>query len=381
MPKRRKDAMKILSVVGTRPEFILLSPVDEAVRSAGLKHIVVNTGQHYDYEMSKVFFEQLHLPEPDYDLNVKSGTHGYQTGQILIRLEEVLQKEKPDIVFVYGDTNSTVAGALSSVKCFIPVAHIEAGYRSFDMSMPEEINRIVADSISQLLFTFTEYSTENLLNEKRTKEQIIFVGNLKAEVLLKNISKIDNSNILEKLGLKGKDYALLTCHRQENTSFEKRFLDIIKGVLHSPIEIIFPVHPRTKKLIESLHIDLRNSPIRLVKPLPYIDFLKLESNAAFILTDSGGVQVEAFVLKKPCITLRYNTEHLETVESGLNELAGTEPEKIKSAIKRALEKKRLSNAIKLPALWDTEVSRRIVRSTLEKIDSARKILEVKSNLR
>jgi UDP-N-acetylglucosamine 2-epimerase len=372
--------MKVLSVVGTRPEFILLSPVDEAVRSAGFEHIVVNTGQHYDYEMSKVFFEQLHLPEPDYDLNVKSGTHGYQTGHILVKLEEVLQKERPDIVFAYGDTNSTVAAALSSVKCFIPVAHIEAGYRSFDMSMPEEINRIVADSISQLLFAFTEYSVKNLLNENKQAEQVIHVGNLKAEVLLKNIGKIDSSNILENLGINDRDYAVLTCHRQENTSFEKRFINIIRGVSESPIEIIFPVHPRTRKLIESLDIDLKNSPIRFIEPLPYIDFLRLESNAAFILTDSGGVQVEAFVLKKPCITLRYNTEHVETVESGLNELAGTDPEKIRSAIVRALKKNRLSGSFDLPALWDTEVSSRIVKSTLEKIDFARKILEIKSNL-
>lgn len=365
--------MKLLSVVGTRPEFVLLSPLDETLCQTEHEHVIVHTGQHYDFEMSKVFFQQLNLPEPNYHLGISTGSHGQQTGKIISELEEVLLKEKPDVVLVYGDTNTTLAGVITAVKLHIPVAHIESGYRSFDLGMPEEINRMVADSVSQILFAFTPNCVENLLKEGVQKKRIVFCGNLKAEALLKNIKKTDASDILEKLKLTPGNYALLTCHRQENSN-NFRFKRILEGISKSPVEIVFPAHPRTAKLIKNLDLDLAKFPLKVVSPLPYLDFLKLQKEAAFVITDSGGVQVEAFVLKKPCITLRYNTEHIETLKDSANVLAGTEPEIICKEIKKAFKRSEKIQGIKLPKKWDKKVSQRIVKGLEQKLEMAKRLV-------
>jgi UDP-N-acetylglucosamine 2-epimerase (non-hydrolysing) len=300
---------------------------------------------------------------------------------MLIKLEEVIKHIKPDIVLVYGDTNSTLAGALASVKHHIPVGHVEAGYRSFDMSMPEEINRIITDSISQLLFAFTEGSVRNLLREGVNREKIIFSGNLKVETVLRNISKARQSTILEKIDVKPGEYALLTIHRQENADYIMRIKKIFLGLVKSPLPIIFPVHPRTKKVIlnsKEILSTLKKTTIMLIEPLPYLDFLKLESEASFILTDSGGVQVEALVLNKPCITLRYNTEHIETIEAGCNVLVGTEQERIEKEIVNAMKKSKSNLNFALPPRWDINVSERIVDGIETKIGEAKEELAVKN---
>lgn len=370
--------MRILSVVGARPQFVKVAPVDEKLKAQGHEHIIVHTGQHYDYEMSKAFFEQLSIPEPDYNLEVGSGTHAQQTGRMLTRLGEVIAQEEPDLVLIYGDTNSTVAGALAAVKLRIPVGHVEAGFRSFDRTMPEEINRVVADSISQLLFAPTKKAVSYLINEGIDESRIVFVGNIMAETLLKNLPKASSSDILERFGLEPGSYAVMTCHRQENTEKVERLARILRGVSTSPVKVVFPVHPRTRKLLETRELAeiIKDSTVRVVEPLPYLDFLKLESEALFLITDSGGVQEEALVLQKPCITLRYNTEHTETIEAGCNVLVGAETELIEREIKRAVERAKAGRSYELPPFWDEKVSDRIVQAIEEKYDTARKMLEI-----
>jgi UDP-N-acetylglucosamine 2-epimerase (non-hydrolysing) len=371
--------MKILSIVGARPQFVKVSPVDEELKKRNHEHIIVHTGQHYDYEMSKAFFEQLSIPEPDYNLEVGSGTHAYQTGQMLMKLGEVISEEQPEIVMIYGDTNSTLAGALAAVKLLIPVAHVESGYRSFDMTMPEEINRIIADRVSQILFAPTKEAAENLKNEGIKEESIHVVGDIMVESLLKNLNKADSSTILEQLGLEKGKYVLMTLHRQENVDNPERLKKIFTGLSETPLPIVFPCHPRTRKRIEEFNIFETSSYERekliFIKPLPYLDFIKLEKEAAFVVTDSGGVQGEALILSKPCVTLRYNTEKTETIKAGSNELAGAEPERIKESVKRAYQKHIEGAEFELPELWDDKVSKRIV-DALEEIDDPSSLLRI-----
>ena len=328
--------MKIATVVGARPQFIKMAPVSREFKKAGIEEVVIHTGQHYDYEMNRIFFEQLGIREPDYYLGVGSGTHGYQTGEMLKRIEEVLIRERPDVVLVYGDTNSTLAGALAAVKLHIKVAHVEAGLRSFDKRMPEEVNRVLTDHMSDYLFAPTETAVKNLHNEG-IKSGIYLTGDVMYDALLHNIKIArERSRILTELGLKPKEYLLATVHRAENTDNRRNLGNIVSAFIESEELIVFPVHPRTRKyLAEYKLMDKVESAdnIVLIPPVGYLDMLILEENARKILTDSGGVQKEAYFLRVPCITLRERTEWVETVEDGWNILTGASKEKILRAIR------------------------------------------------
>ncbi len=337
--------MKIINIVGARPQFIKLDPILRSIEQHNLEHpdrgiadILVHTGQHYDHEMSKIFFEELDLREPDYHLGVGSGTHAHQTGEMLKRIEEVLINEKPDIVMVYGDTNSTLAGALSAAKLHIPVAHVEAGLRSFNKTMPEEINRILTDHISDLLFCPTQTAVNNLSSEG-IHHGVYEVGDVMYDALLMHLEIAEKkSDILSKLELCPHDYCLATIHRAENTDDLDRLASIFSALSQSGERIIVPIHPRTEKKITQLDPKVRDSdPIRIISPLPYLDMLILEKHARLIITDSGGVQKEAFFLKVPCLTVREETEWVETVESGLNKLVGADEQRIGNAIKHLRE--------------------------------------------
>lgn len=320
--------MKVTSILGVRPQFVKASVVSRELRK---KHeeILIHTGQHYDYQMNKVFFEQLNIPEPDYHLNIGSGTHGYQTGEMLKKIEEVLLKEKPDLVLTYGDTNSTLAGALAASKLQIKTAHVESGLRSFDRSMPEEVNRILTDHCSDILFCPTQNAVDNLRNEGIT-EKIHLTGDVMVDSLLHNREIAENkSTILNDLGLKSKEYLVATIHRASNTDNEKNLKNIVDAFSELNETIIFPLHPRTEKFLKKYGFYERlKSSVILTQPLGFLEFIKLMDHARMILTDSGGVQKEAYILKVPCITLRENTEWIETVDDGWNVLVGTDKEKI-----------------------------------------------------
>lgn len=323
--------MKILSIVGARPQFIKASVVSQELRKKS-KEILCHTGQHYDYEMSKLFFDQLGIPEPDYNLGVGSGKQGSQTGKMIIEIEKVLLKEKPDFVLVYGDTNSTLAGALAAVKMHIPVGHVEAGLRSFDKTMPEEINRILTDHSSDLLFAPTQTGVNNLRMEGITKG-VHLTGDAMYDVLLNSLKIAEKSNILEKIGVKSKEYLLTTIHRQSNTDDVKNLTSIINALSSIDRKIVFPIHPRTEKFIKNHGLKQKiGKNIILIKPVGYFDFIRLQKNASKILTDSGGIQKEAYFLKVPCITLRENTEWVETIQDGWNVLVGADKEKILNAV-------------------------------------------------
>lgn len=327
--------MKIATVVGARPQFIKMVPVSRELKRREIEEVIIHTGQHYDYDMNRIFFEQLNIPEPDYYLGVGSGTHGYQTGEMIKRIEKVLMKEKPDLVLVYGDTNSTLAGALAAVKLHIKIAHVEAGLRSFDKRMPEEVNRVLTDHISDYLFAPTETAVKNLYNEG-IKEGIYLTGDVMYDALLYNIKIArKKSKILEELGLKPKEYLLATVHRAENTDNRERLESIIMAFIKSGEPIVFPAHPRTRKYLKAyglMEVITKADNIILINPVGYLDMLVLEENAKKILTDSGGVQKEAYFLRVPCITLRERTEWVETIEDGWNTLVGTDKEKILKAI-------------------------------------------------
>ncbi|MGC9019425.1 MAG: non-hydrolyzing UDP-N-acetylglucosamine 2-epimerase [Candidatus Bipolaricaulaceae bacterium] len=334
--------MKVVDIVGARPQFIKLAPILQAIEHHNLEHpespiheVLVHTGQHYDYEMSQVFFDELGLKAPDYHLGVGSGTHGYQTGEMLKRVEEVLLKEKPDLVMVYGDTNTTLAGALAAAKLHIPVAHVEAGLRSFNRRMPEEINRVLTDHVSDLLFCPTQTAVENLRREGIT-EGVHRVGDVMYDAALLYLDLAERkSRILERLDLAPRSYALATVHRAENTDDLERLRAIFEGlgrIGREGLPVILPLHPRTRKQVEAL--GLRSHAVRMLEPVSYLDMLVLEKNARVILTDSGGVQKEAFFFRVPCVTLREETEWVETVEAGWNTLVGCDPGRI---VRAALE--------------------------------------------
>lgn len=298
---------------------------------------IVHTGQHYDNSMSRVFFDELEIPKPYCNLDVGSSTHGMQTGMMLARIEEVLLKEKPDRVLVYGDTNSTLAGAIAAVKLNIPVAHVEAGLRSFNKRMPEEVNRVITDHISSLLFCPTESAVENLKREGIT-EGVYKVGDVMYDSVLYNLKKAEErSEILNDLKIEPKGYFLSTLHRQENTDDPERLASIFTVLSGLDYPIIIPMHPRTKKTIEEHAFPPGNlNKLMIIPPVSYLDMLILEKNARLILTDSGGVQKEAYFFKIPCITLRDETEWVETVEAGWNRVAGADPAKIREAIEATI---------------------------------------------
>jgi len=324
--------VKIASIIGTRPNFIKAALVSSEVRKE-FKEVLIHTGQHYDYEMDKIFFDELNIPTPDYHLGVGSGSHSYQTGEMLKRIEEVLIKEEPDIVLVYGDTNSTLAGALAAVKLHIKVGHVEAGLRSFDRRMPEEINRILTDHCSDLLFCPTKTAVENLKREGITRG-VYLTGDVMVDTLKENINIAEKkSKVLKKLDLQRKSYYLATVHRAENTDNFNRLKNIVDAFCKIE-NLVFPCHPRTERSLKKFGLwDMLQSTVNIIKPVGYLDMLVLEKNAYKILTDSGGVQKEAYILKVPCVTLRENTEWVETVEDGWNVLIGADREMIIKMIK------------------------------------------------
>ncbi|MEM3587224.1 MAG: UDP-N-acetylglucosamine 2-epimerase (non-hydrolyzing) [Nitrososphaerales archaeon] len=320
--------MKISIVLGTRPEIVKMSPIIRECERLRLDYFILHTGQHYSYNMDRVFFEQLRLPKAKYNLNVGSGSHAEQTGKMMIGIERVLQREMPDVILVEGDTNTVLAGALAAVKLGVKVGHVEAGLRSYDMRMPEEVNRILTDHCSDYLFAPTDKSKQILIKEGISKEKIFVTGNTIVDAVFQNL-EISNCrrNVLKNLGLNSGDYFLVTIHRQENVDNEQRFRCILKGLemVHEKfgVELIWPIHLRSRKRLEAF--GLRPEGVRLIEPLDYLSFLLLESKARLILTDSGGVQEEACILRVPCVTLRDNTERPETLEVGSNLLAGADP--------------------------------------------------------
>lgn len=327
--------MKIVTIVGARPQFIKCAPVSRELRKVA-SEVLVHTGQHYDDNMSELFFRDLGIPKPDCNLGVGSGSHGAQSGEMLKLIEEVLLKERPDYVVVFGDTNSTLAGALAAAKLHIPVAHVEAGLRSFNRRMPEEINRVVADHLSSLLFCPTETAVKNLTQEGVTAG-VELVGDVMYEVLLDYSQIAENrSTILTRLNLQPKGYFLTTVHRAENSDDGRRLQSILVALqeLSAIHPVIWPVHPRTRKALEDHHPSLQiNQTLYLIDPVSYLDMLVLEKHANVILTDSGGLQKEAYWFGVPCVTLRDETEWVETVEQGWNTVAGTDPNRIVAAAK------------------------------------------------
>jgi len=377
--------MKIVFAVGARPNFMKIAPIVGVVRrnnsnnpSNCIDFTLVHTGQHYDQGMSKVFFRDLGLPRPDIYLGVGSASHAVQTAKIMVEFEKVCFKEEPDILLVVGDVNSTIACSLVAVKLGIRVAHVEAGLRSFDRTMPEEVNRILTDAICDYLFTTCEDANKNLKDEGIPDEKIFFVGNVMADTLLSHKDRAEESEILRKLDLISnnnvKKYAVLTLHRPSNVDNRETFQAILSGLeeVSGFMPIIFPVHPRTKKQIETFNLEkyfdysstiYHLNGIYLIEPLGYLDFLRLMSNAKLVFTDSGGIQEETTILGIPCLTIRKNTERPVTTREGTNRLVGTDGQRIVQSAMKILN--RGGKKGKIPKLWDGKASERIVKILME----------------
>src|SRR5678816_1214256 len=357
--------LKVINVVGARPNFMKVAPIVAAMkkRPETFLPLVVHTGQHYDADMSDSFFRDLQLPQPDTHLGVGSGSHAAQTAAVMERFEPVVLREKPDWVLVVGDVNSTIACALVCVKLGVKVAHVEAGLRSRDRTMPEEINRLLTDQIADLLFTPSHDADENLIAEGIPRERIRFVGNVMIDSLQRSLEVARALPTHEQLGIDG-DYALLTLHRPSNVDGRDSFDRILTAleVIAEKLPIVFPVHPRTRKTIAELALSERVDAIenlRMTEPLGYLDFLNLSSRARLVLTDSGGIQEETTALGIPCLTLRENTERPITVEMGTNVIVGTDATKIIAAANAALDGDR-KKALRQPPLWDGQTSERIL---------------------
>lgn len=328
--------MKIVTVVGARPQFIKAAAVSRVMRNhyvGKIDEMLIHTGQHYDDNMSKVFFDELDIPRPKYNLEISGGQHGAMTGRMLEAIEKVLLQEQPDWLLIYGDTNSTLAGALAAAKLHIPVAHVEAGLRAFNMRMPEEVNRILADRVSSLLFCPTQTAVENLKAEGVTKG-VHNVGDVMYDVALFYRDHVrQHSTVLDRLGLNHGDFALATCHRAENTDDPVRLAQIVTALAELAVEqpVVLPLHPRTRKLVAENGLSNQLEKLLVTEPLPYLDMVALEQAARMVLTDSGGVQKEAFFYGVPCITMRDETEWVETVDAGWNRLVGADRTRILAA--------------------------------------------------
>jgi UDP-N-acetylglucosamine 2-epimerase (non-hydrolysing) len=366
--------MRLILVAGARPNFMKISPLIKSImkfnkepanRNRTIDYIFVHTGQHYDYEMSQIFFKDLSIPEPDIHLNIGSGTHAEQTGKIMIAFEKVLLTDTPDIVVVSGDVNSTLAAALSAAKLHIPVAHVESGIRSFNHNMPEEINRLLTDHISDYLFTTSVYDDKNLKKEGISADKIFRVGNIMVDCLNDYRNLAQKSSILGELGLNSKEYALLTLHRPDNVDDKDTLTGILETILEisSKIKIVFPVHPRTNNRLKEFKIlnwlSKLERQLILTSPLSYLDLIKLELNSKFVITDSGGIQVETTALNIPCLTLLSSPVWLITHKQGTNVLTGINSKKIWTAVNRILSGKQKKTT--RPELWDGKTADRIVQ--------------------
>ncbi len=358
--------IKVAVIVGTRPEIIKMSPIIRELHSRKIDYFIIHSGQHYSYEMDKIFFEELNIPSARYNLEVGSGTHGKQIGTMLIKIEEVLLKEKPSIIFVQGDTNTVLAGAIVAAKLNIKVGHVEAGLRSYD-GITEEINRVIADHVSTFLFAPTEKAKDTLIKEGISQHKIYVTGNPIVDSVFQNLEIANkNSYILKKLEIKSGEYFLITAHRAENVDVKENLINILNSfeLLYNKFKIplVYPIHPRTKKMLENFNLKIPCG-IKLIEPLGFMDFLQLEANAKLILTDSGGVQEESCILKIPCVTLRESTERPETINVGANLLAGTDPKKIINCVELMLAKKRdWSNPF-----GDGKTSNKIIEIILSKL--------------
>ncbi len=356
--------LKIVNVVGGRPNFPKIAPILEAMAEVpGMRSLLVHTGQHYDHEMSRIFFEDLKIPEPDFFLGVGSGTHAQQTAKVMVEFEKVLEKERPDLVVVVGDVNSTLACALVAAKLLVPVAHVEAGLRSFDRTMPEEINRILTDHLSEYLFTTSSDADANLLREGIPAGKIHLTGNVMIDTLRNSEPLARARNAAESLDLKRGGYAVLTLHRPSNVDDPKAFAQILDGLekILVRLPIVFPVHPRSRKRITEFGFDSRIERLghfKLCAPLGYLTFLSLMLDSRFVMTDSGGIQEETTALGIPCLTLRENTERPVTVEVGTNNIVGTRPERIVAEAMRVLDGTARGGST--PPLWDGRAAARIV---------------------
>lgn len=323
----------IVTVIGARPQFVKAATVSRVLQKVkGIKETIVHTGQHYDDNMSDVFFRELDIPEPDCNLGIGGSLHGEMTGHQLIALELLLIKNKPDLVIVYGDTNSTLAGALAAVKLHVPVAHVEAGLRSYNRQMPEEINRILTDHMSEMLFTPTPLAVSNLDSEGISSDKVHLVGDVMYDAMLYYRKKAESqSSVLADLGISKSNYILATVHRAENTDHQKRLSAIFSALEETHIPIILPLHPRTLKQIQKFNIKIPGS-VKIIDPLGYLDMVMLEINSRVIITDSGGVQKEAYFNHVPCLTLRNETEWQELVDCGQNQLVGADCDRIRSGM-------------------------------------------------
>ncbi|MFY9556198.1 MAG: UDP-N-acetylglucosamine 2-epimerase (non-hydrolyzing) [Blastocatellia bacterium] len=357
--------LRVINVVGARPNFMKIAPVMEEMRrrNGTIEPLLVHTGQHYDESMSDSFFEDLELPRPDLNLGIGSGSHSEQTARIMIAFEQVLLNHQADWVVVVGDVNSTMAAAIVAAKMLVPVAHVEAGLRSRDRSMPEEINRVVTDAIADLLLTPSRDANENLVREGVPQEKIRFVGNVMIDTLQRNIARARKSPVLERFGLKPRQFCAMTLHRPSNVDDKETLSGILEAleVIGERLPILFPIHPRTRDRLERFGLSERvrcNPSLILTEPLGYLDFLQLYSNSRMVLTDSGGVQEETTVLGIPCLTLRQNTERPITVLEGTNRVVGSDPAAIKREALAALEKP--AHSVRVPELWDGRAATRIV---------------------
>jgi len=355
---------KIISVVGARPNFMKMAPIHKAFKkvinshSSLVTHLICHTGQHYDEKMSKVFFDDLELPKPDFYLGVGSGSHAEQTAKVMIEFEKVLMQEKPDLIIVYGDVNSTVACSLVAAKIGVKIAHVESGLRSFDRTMPEEINRIVTDHLSDYLFVTEKSGIENLKREGISEDKIFFVGNTMIDSLVHYLTKADKSNILSQFEIQNSKFILVTLHRPSNVDDIENLKQIINllNKLAEKRKIIFPVHPRTKSMLSYLNLNLSLN-LMLTDPIGYIDFLALMKNSELVITDSGGIQEETTYLGVQCLTVRDNTERPVTVEAGTNQLIGTDLEQVEKVAFQIFEGKIKKG--KIPELWDGNTAKRI----------------------
>jgi len=361
----------IILVVGARPNFMKIAPIYAELKSRGQELILLHTGQHYDDNMSKVFFDDLGMPKPDIYMGIGSGSHAYQTGTVMIEFEKICQEKDPSMVVVVGDVNSTVACTIVCAKMGIPCAHVEAGLRSFDRDMPEEINRILTDSVADLLLTPSPDGDEHLRAEGIAEERIIRVGNVMIDSLYSNLTRAESSSIQNDLALED-DYSILTLHRPSNVDDEETFAGIISAleVIGQEIQIVFPMHPRTEKMAKQFSFYERIASIPKIKitgPVGYLDFVALMSKSKLVLTDSGGLQEETTALGIPCITLRENTERPITVTEGTNTIVGCDPELIKSTALDALTTGGKSGRI--PEMWDGKTAHRIADVLINYIDN------------